>query len=134
MPASIQIPLIAQSLDAPGSHVTEVDDLMFPFEVIRQNDNGDRIGITIEARCTAEGSRYYGLVTELTLLPMGLAIQADAVLFLTDAEQHAINCSAPYQDWLKEGFEAGQEARQDQAERARDFIREGRALGLIRSF
>lgn len=90
MPASIQI---HESLDAPDSHITEVDDLTFPWEVIRFNSNGDRLGIAIEARCTPDGSRYYGIVQELTLLPMGLAIQAGAVLFLEPAEQHAINCS-----------------------------------------
>lgn len=125
------IPFLHETVVAAGSYVQNGDDT-FLTDIHRLDPNGQLLKIEAEVHFDWDQVFEAATVCRQANLDCGLAIQADALILLTDEERQELLNHQCVTEWKRESLEADAEARQETAERVSEGRREARYYGLIK--
>lgn len=125
------IPFLHQTVAAAGSYLQN-GDLTFLTDVHRLDPQGEGLKLEVEVHADWDEVWEAASVCRQINLDCGLAIQADALILLTDEERRELLNHQCVTEWKRESLETDAEARQEAAERVREGRREARYYGLCK--
>lgn len=119
--APMEIPFLLETIDTPGSHVMDSDDLTYYKKLTRLAPDGSKLKIECEVRADYHnGACDVGLTKEEITLAGRITVPVDSVIYLTDKEQEDVDASWQLADWRKDCWE---QDKDNQAEN-RDYDRD----------